>query len=164
MMCCNKCILNTDIKVDSTKFSIIQNKAINLLNCEHQFCKSFQTTDSKYSACSDCPQKYRLELCPQDAWVLTFLASNESFAIQTACYSLDTFVQNGKSELLCKLFKAANYEVRKELWLRMVEYYQDRMYLLDEIFEQNELAPAIGKVWVERRNEYQYSILQQAEL
>jgi len=163
-MCCNKCMLNSDLKNGCKSLSTIQNKIFKILKCEKQYCKMFQKPDSHYSVCYDCPQKYRLEVCHHDAWVLTFLSSGDKFSCETACYSLDTFVQTGNSELLCELFKAANYDIRKELWFRMVEHYQDRLYLLDQIFERDELAPVNNDMLNFKRNEYQYSILQNNQI
>lgn len=163
-MCCNKCILNKDSYDCRESFTTIQSKVFDILKCEKQYCKIFQKNNSQYSVCGDCPQKYRLEVCNHDAWVLTFLSSGEEFSSETACYSLDTFVQTGNSELLCELFKAASYEIRKELWFRMVEHYQDRLYLLNQIFERDELAPINHDMLDLKRHEYQYSILQNKQI
>ena len=165
MMCCSKCQLNPDVNAGRPQNIVaLKEKAFSLLKCKGQYCKAFQRTSMYLSPCGDCPQKYQLELCPQDIWVLIFLSSGDKFACDTACYTLDTLVTNGNAVLLTELFKAASYAIRKELWFRMVTYYRDRIYLLDEIFERDELPPATLSISSLQNSEYQHSILKNVTL
>lgn len=83
----------------------------------------------------------RRNLCVRDLWVLTFIAENDRFACEKASETLDNLVTAGSSELLCSLFESASYQIRRDLWLRMVKLYPDRLYLFDSLFEKENLAP-----------------------
>jgi hypothetical protein len=96
-------------------------------------------------------------ICPADLWVLTFIGCNDRFAVKNAENTLDNLVKTGASELLCNLFENAPYEVRRNLWLRMIEKHSHRLYLFDTMFEKDCLPPF--ETDSQNRHFYQYSIL-----
>ncbi len=157
MMCCSKCFL----RKQSFK-SLIPENSINvaqkLFRCRLPICGVPKDSNGY---CSDCIQKNILQVCPHDVWVLTFIGSKEENAINTACYSLDTFVFTGNSELLCELFRLADYDTRKELWFRMTSIHANRLYLLNELFEKEELPPISEFKIPAKRFAYQSAILAQ---
>jgi hypothetical protein len=156
-MCCNKCFLRKQ-NLDSLASKELLKSSQKIFRCRLPIC-GVPKGEAEY--CSDCLQKSVLQVCPHDVWVLTFLGISEANAVETACYSLDTFVHTGNAELLCELFRLADYETRKELWFRMTSIHANRLYLLNELFEKEELPPIKRFQAPTRHFAYQSAILAQ---
>lgn len=98
-------------------------------------------------------------LCIKDLWVLTFIGENDRFACDNAADTLDNLVAGGHAELLCSLFASAPYQVRRDLWLRMIKLYPQRLYLFDSLFEKESLAPLESGQIPEDLHVYQHMML-----
>jgi len=97
--------------------------------------------------CSDCPHSGLREICRQDAYVLATIAEEDEFSLQTAHHTLDTLVQCGNGHFLSELFRCAPMELRGELWNLMTSCHPDRINLLNELFEKDELPPLENGEW-----------------
>ena len=154
MMCCKKCVLNP---LFENKIEIRKDFQI-LFACQRPFCGLEAPNDVHSYECMNCAQKEKMRLCTQDLWVLHFLGQKDNFAINTCYYTLDTLVFTGHADLLCELFRIADYSIRKELWFRMVSLHSDRIYLLDSLFERISLPPLEGTEANSYSLEYQRAI------
>lgn len=149
MMCCQQCPLVRDKLHPNSLQNRFGEELDPIFACPHALCTAF-VPDSVHddANCGGCPKGQHLSLCRHDAYVLTHLPGS-AFAQETAHFCLDTLVTIGRGDLLCELFQIASYDLRQELWDRMICLYNDRRYLLDPLFEKYDV-PADTEIdpWV----------------
>jgi hypothetical protein len=146
-MSCTKCPLNIDSANFSAKmFEIMPLHAKALFVCRNGQPGSGDLFGAR-------------QLCARDLWVLAFIGSGDSFALEKAGETLDRLVAAGHSELLCHVFENAGYETRRDLWARMVKNYPDRLYMFDALFEKDCLPPADTVEMAENLHIYRHSLL-----
>jgi len=146
-MNCSQCPLN----IDSGKFSPRMYEKLPLHARALFVCRKGRTgSDNLFSV---------RQLCSRDLWVLAFIGSNDSFAIEKAGETLDHLVAGGHSELLCHVFENAGYETRRKLWSRMVKNYPERLYMFDSLFEKECLPPVDSVELAENQHVYRHYLL-----
>ncbi|NLI76856.1 MAG: hypothetical protein GX442_10490 [Candidatus Riflebacteria bacterium] len=99
--------------------------------------------------CHDCPHRTARSLCRQDAYVLATIAEEDEFALETVHHTLDTLVEDRQGHYLGELFRCAPAEIRRDLWTRLTACHSGALHLMNEVFEQAELAPLEPGEWPE---------------
>ncbi len=147
---CQRCSLN----IDSACFRPALFKKLPLHVRDIFICNGPRNTAS--------PKQQQLlarNVCVRDLWVLTFIGENNRYACEKASETLDNLVAGGHAELLCNLFENAQYETRRDLWLRMTSLYPERLYLFDSLFEKECLAPVESGQIPDDLHIYQHQML-----
>ncbi|OGK10559.1 MAG: hypothetical protein A2W80_18800 [Candidatus Riflebacteria bacterium GWC2_50_8] len=148
-MKCNRCPLNIASESFNPKmYEILPLHAKALFVCRHAVKKG--VSGDLFAV---------RQLCARDLWVLSFIGHRDQFAGESAAETLDSLVVGGHSELLCHLFENADYETRRDLWLRMTSNYPDRLYMFDAMFEKESLAPVAAGEMPEDLHVYRHHLL-----
>lgn len=147
---CQKCSLN----INSSSFRANLLKQLPLELRQIFACEGFDQPCNKGGK-----ENGTVKICVKDLWVLAFIGRNDRYAVDQAENTLDNLVAGGHSELLCNLFEAASYEIRRRLWLRMTGIHAQRLYLFDALFEKYSLAPVNSGQLPEDLHVYQHQML-----
>lgn len=150
MMCCSVCPFNrVNYPTARLETGLGSGPLGEVFFCAKPRCPRAAASGKAFQErfCHDCPHRQDHGICRQDAYVLATVAEEDEFSLQTAHHTLDTLVRAGNGHLLSELFRCAPIDLRRELWQRMTACHPERLHLLNELFEREELAPLEQGEW-----------------